>query len=449
MRKIAALAVASVSLVALVGCKSSSDGGSTATTTAETTAETTATTGDGTTETTEWVSDDTRNQGVTDTSIKVGISYQVFTDDVKQKLKTWHGDYKAMYEAYIDHINANGGINGRTIDAVYSPYELGVDGAADAVCTQLAVEEKVFAVVGYTAGDEANCYINVNEIPYVGGTQTEELRAGAKVAWFSPDPSTDAEADAVKQLAEEGLLDGTLAVIGTSDDQANYDGKFEAVLSDAGITPADTAFIDFTSNDENIILPAIDAAIERFRGKGVDTLLMVGSGAGSSLLKEMAKLDFKPAVRLSVVGGAGMYAGDESADRSVLDGAIGMGLGDNGNTYLTDTDEPTASCLAIFKDAGIELADKATWTFESGIGKTWVGAGVVCKYMELFEAILTKAGANLDFGSFKHAGETLGEIYLYGSTKPYNFGPGNSTDGDPGQVLFDFVLEKNSFMPRS
>ena len=126
-----------------------------------------------------------------------------------------------------------------------------------------------------------------------------------------------------------------------------------------------------------------------------------------------------------------------------------MGTADNSNTYLTDTDEPTKGCLDFLRAAGIELADKATWTFEGGVGKTWVSSSLVCRNMQLLTAILTKAGTNLDFGSFKHAGETLGEIYLYGSLEPFMYGPGSATDGDPGQVEFEFVLAKNSFMPKS
>ena len=45
------------------------------------------------------MSTDKRAPGVTATSIKVGISYNFFTDSVKQQIHTWHGDYEAMYKA--------------------------------------------------------------------------------------------------------------------------------------------------------------------------------------------------------------------------------------------------------------------------------------------------------------------------------------------------------------
>jgi hypothetical protein len=438
MRKLAALAA--VSLVAMVGCKSSDDTKSTDAPSATTAANTGSTTASsGSTGTTEFVSTDNRAPGVTADSIKIGISYNFFSDDVKKQLHTWHGDYEAMYKALIDDVNANGGVNGRKLDAVYVPIQLGVDGADDAACTQLTVDNKVFVAINASGGDAVLCYIDTHETATVGGQQTPERRAAAKAPWFAAEAGGDAEGDAVTAFVDNGDLQGTVAVLGTQDDQKNYDSTFKATLTAGGVNVVDTAFIDTSSGDTNVVNPLVDAVIQRFSSEGVDQLLIIGGGVAANYLPRAALAGFQPALRVSFLGSVGSYGGDAAADHSVLAGAKGYGNFDPADSYLEMTDEPTKHCVDVAKAAGIQLVERKDWTFDSGIGKTYVGLAVACKNVELLVALLEKAGPNLDYGTLQHAGDTLGDIYLFGDTKPFHYGPGNSADGD--QAMYPFVWD--------
>lgn len=440
MRKLAALAA--VSLVAMVGCKSSDDTKSTdapSGTTAATTEDTTVTSDS--TGSTEFVSTDNRAPGVSDDAIKIGISYNFFTDEVKEQIHTWHGDYEAMYKALIADVNANGGVNGRQIDAVYSPIELGVDGAEDAACTQLTEDNEVFLVITAVGGDNALCYVDTHETALIGGQQTTERRAAAKAPWFSAEVGGDAEADAVRAFVDNGDLAGKVAVLGAADDQAAYDGTFAQILADGGVDVVDTAFLDTSSGDTTVVNPLVDAIIQRFDSEGVDQLLIVGQGVATNYLPRASLAGFKPALRVTFQGGVGSYLGDAAADHSVLEGIRAYGGFDSSDTYLTMTDDATTSCLATLTAAGIEMADKATWTFESGLGKTWVGAIVACKNVQLLVALLEKAGSNLDYGTLQHAGDTLGELYLAGDAAPYTYGPGTAADGDQHMIGFHLDMD--------
>src|SRR5689334_22461614 len=54
--------------------------------------------------------------GVTDDTIKVGVEF-VDLEAIGDIATLDHGDYEAAYQAMFDQINADGGINGRQIEA--------------------------------------------------------------------------------------------------------------------------------------------------------------------------------------------------------------------------------------------------------------------------------------------------------------------------------------------
>jgi len=97
--------------------------------------------------------------GVTPTTLKLGVALVDF-DCVKNFVDEIRVDQDKVYQAYIDDINANGGIAGRKIEPVYDTYcPLGSAGPL-AVCTKLTDDDKVFAVMGTFvdfSGDAQTC----------------------------------------------------------------------------------------------------------------------------------------------------------------------------------------------------------------------------------------------------------------------------------------------------
>src|SRR5689334_10369549 len=103
----------------LVGCTAGDDTGEGADATDETPGSTPVPTGP--------------SPGVTDDSVKVGITY-VDLEALGDIVTLDHGDYEVAYNAVIDDINADGGVNGRTIEPVFAPINpIGTD-SADASC---------------------------------------------------------------------------------------------------------------------------------------------------------------------------------------------------------------------------------------------------------------------------------------------------------------------------
>jgi hypothetical protein len=87
--------------------------------------------------------------GVTATTIKLGVSLVDFSC-VEQYVQSIRLNQQQVFQAYIDNINATGGINGRKIVPVFKSYcPLSSPSAINVqLCTSFADDEKVFAVVG-------------------------------------------------------------------------------------------------------------------------------------------------------------------------------------------------------------------------------------------------------------------------------------------------------------
>lgn len=434
MRK--SLLVGLIGLVALGACTTKKDDEAVSTTAAATsattaTSESTATTDGGSTASTFAPVVDDRAPGVTDDTIKVGITYVDFST-VGAILGFDHGDYEGAYNAVIDDINANGGIHGRTLEAVYAPVDPSVNESPAAACTKLTQDEEVFVAVGFFLDDEPLCYVDVNETPVIGGSQTAERLAKAKVAWYTTDVSEDQAVAGFGVLAEAGRLSENLAVVGSAGDEALYEETIKPVLEAAGISPVDVAFIDVSSGDANATYASAEALSERFKADGADQVLIVGT-AGGFFPGGLARTDYRPMLVFQDLNSMSTYTIGEGNDLSVMEGAIATAAFDTVNDYET-LGSPTSECVDLMEAAGLTLipADEVPEGESQQIGSSLIA----CRTIGLLVAILEKAGAELNYGTFTTAGNNLGDVLLASSPDPWHFGPPPSADGDPQLYIF-------------
>ena len=102
--------------------------------------------------------DNQSGQGVTPTSIKLGITY-LDASAIKNIVNIDPGNYQVAYTTLIRQINTKGGINGRKIVPVFEPIDpIGTASAATA-CTALTEDDKVFAVIGFFQPADTACYV--------------------------------------------------------------------------------------------------------------------------------------------------------------------------------------------------------------------------------------------------------------------------------------------------
>jgi hypothetical protein len=422
------IAAAAAAVVLLVACTSGDDGGSSGSPTTE--GATSPEAG--------------RAPGVTEETIKLGVSY-VDLEAISEVTNIDHGDYEAAYQALIDDVNARGGIHGRTIEPVFAPVSpIGTQPAEEA-CVRLTEDEPVFAAIGQFIADAPLCYLEAHETAVIGGSMTPERLDRATAPWFTTEAGSDLDDDAIRAFSERGLLDGDVAVFAALPDEALVRGEIEPLLEELDVEPVEVAVLDAPENDPAAQNAATAVIAERFRSAGADTVLVVGV-AGLSWANGTEATDYRPQALYTRLPSIAAYYRDAAGrDLSVLDGAYAAErYGSNADRFAQPSMQ---DCLGVLEDAGIELTDPAD--LAPGDPEPHVSAFHACWHFTLFTAIAEAAGENLDYATFRQAGENLGEITIPGFPDPFQYGPPPAADGDPPAYVFawdpdaqDFVLDE-------
>jgi hypothetical protein len=385
---------------------------------------------------------DPRAPGVTADTIKVGVTY-VDLSTLKDVVGIDHGDYQKAYQAVADDINKKGGINGRKIQLVFAPVNPTGTNAAAAACTKLTQDEKVFVAVGFFLGDDVLCYVNTNPTPTLGGDMTNERLSKATVPWYTLNPSDDTETDVINAAAKAGKLSGKVAVVGMASDQQSYNQKIKPLLDQLKIDVVDSAFIDAPPTDAEANYAQAQTFAERFKSSGADHVLTIGGSVGQGWLKGLARTDYRPQQVFTVRGVIDAYAKTAGNDLSVLTGSSTGSTFDGGNQFDTLGD-PTKECFDIQRAAGLTIKHSAD--VPKGDPDQFVSSNAACSQLYLLKAVLQKAGTDLNYGSFRFAGDNLGQIVLPGSPDPWTFGAPPHADGDPKIYVYNWDPAQGQFV---
>jgi hypothetical protein len=379
--------------------------------------------------------------GVTDDSIKIGVTY-VDLESLGDIVNISHGDYEQAYGALFDDINANGGIHGRMLEPVFAPINpVGTD-SADAACQVLTEDEDVFVVTGFFLDDNVLCPLETHQTAVIGGVQTPERLDRAEAPWFSMESSTDLQSEIIRAMAEAGELDGSVGVYGAQADQAQMDIVLP-LLDELGIEVTESAILDAPIDDTTAQEAAVGVIGERFESSGVDTVLALAtSGLGWAVGNEDS--DYRPRLLLADPNSILAYASDAGGrDLSVLDGAVAGGLyGGPENLYALDSMQ---ACKARIEANGGELPDPATMPNDDE--DLYVSGYTACRTMVALEALLEAAGEDLNYGSFAAGADGL-EVEVPIQPDPMTFGPPPSADGDATAYLFDWDPDEVDFVLR-
>ena len=379
--------------------------------------------------------------GVTDDSVKVGVAY-VDLASLAGIVDIDHGDYEAAYNALFDAINADGGINGRTIEPVFAPIAPTGTEPADAACTKLTEDDDVFLIMGFFLGDNVLCPVETHSTAVIGGVQTAERVARADAPWYSNEGSEDLQAEAVRSMAEAGELDGTVAVFGGPEEQTLMNDVILPLLDDEGIDVAENAIVDQTAEDIAATNNNTETIAQRFEASGVDQVILLGTSS-LAWAQGVGPLDYRPALRFTEQGAINTYVGQESADLTLLDGAVLGGLyGGAANQYQLPAMQ---DCLGTIEDAGIEVPDPTGQ--ETSDLQPWTSSMTACQQVVLFQALVEAAGDDLNYGSLQGGAEGL-VVDMPNQPEPLTFGNGEHGDGDPPAYLFDFDADARAFVLR-
>ena len=358
------------------------------------------------------------DQGVTATTISVGLPYVNFAALKNLGVDINDGSFPDAYTAIADNINAHGGINGRKIRMQMVEMNPALPADAAGSCAQLTEDDHVFVSISPVFPD---CYEQTYDTPVIAGSLPGALPAGAApdFALIPPDAAFDP-----LQLAafdKRGVFKGKKVGIfyGATSDAP----EVEAVQADLKklhipvvLTAEDAPATDSVASDQET------QTIEmKFKDAGIN--LVIGVGGSGSTTWPRAQLDlqstYKPTYIATSESSLISYVQSTKGANPYLDYVLAATS--IPNAYQQWQDPAIKQCAAVVHKAypsdtitpppnpATQVATTDT-TFQSVIE--------ACQYLGLFAKIADAAGKHLTVASFTKAGYGLKNATIPGMGGP-------------------------------
>jgi hypothetical protein len=364
------------------------------------------------------------NDGVTSTTIHIGIPYVDLSSLQSLGIKLTQGNWPDAYNALIKNLNAHGGINGRHV----VPYFEGVNptGTAStvAICTQLTQDDRIFAAMSPYM---PQCYLQTNKTPTINATFQGSVSAGAAQNFTLAPPPTAYDPLQLSVFSKMRLFTNKkVGVFAGSLTDAPELRAVQTALTKLHVNVIQSATDSAPATDQAASNQQISAIAQRFQSAGVNEVVAAGSGSSS--------------------WPAGLLANQSTYNPSwiatqytALSGSIGGSSGNNpqylktmvtsapGLTSVQEWSDPfVQSCVKIIKKAYPSDTITAPSTTGNGSDHSYVAPEAACQNIAMFEKIAAAAGKHLTVASFTNAGYGLRNVTFPGSGGRVSFGPGRA-----------------------
>ncbi|MCU1459567.1 MAG: hypothetical protein JWL73_3659, partial [Actinomycetia bacterium] len=357
--------------------------------------------------------------GVTPTTIKVGIALVDFSC-IKDFVDSVRVDEDKVYSAFIDDLNAKGGINGRTIVPVYEKYCPLGSAAPLAVCTKLTDDDKVFAVIGTFvdfSGDAQTCVAKQHKTVLMTFQLTQQIiDKSPQGLMIYPGATNERTAKVlIDLLSKTKRLKGkTVAVLGGSAEAGVVNQTIVPALKKKGVKLGSTAVLSINgTSDTSAAQAQLQSFIERWKGEHVNSIFLSGDEVSSKdFVTEIRNA--LPKVQLIV---------DNQDVRSPARDQVQAGTKPNPYEGILSTSGPTPHeydnsadwtyCSAIYKKQLGKTPPNAEQVVPGPGGKTLDTYGALndsCQIITMFHDIATKAGKKLTTASWIKAVNSYGPI---------------------------------------
>lgn len=223
-------------------------------------------------------------------TVKIGVytaqGFSQFADSAGFSVAT--GDQAAQARAVIKHLNDNGGLAGRQIEAVFHDYSVTADANTEAqrACTRWTEDTRVYAVVSIigTLNDTMYECLSKAGVPTITGGESKDASFFERYADWVYQPADmnlrrilSNNVDALVAAGFYGKAPKVGVILGAGEEKAVDQGLVPA-LRKHGMTVADRFTIPTTADSSS----AYQSAVLRFRSNGI-THVMFGY-LGSPLL---------------------------------------------------------------------------------------------------------------------------------------------------------------------
>jgi major membrane immunogen (membrane-anchored lipoprotein) len=408
-RKRSLVAVLIMLALVLAACSSSkkkttttgTTGGSTATTTAQLTAS---------------------FRGVTADSIKIGIVI-IDYNTIKDFVDFTRGDQQKIAQAFVDDINANGGVLGRKIVPVYKIYKPIGNQDTLAVCTSLTQDEKVFAVLGVFidfSGDSQLCLTRDHKTIHIGHELKQQWISQAPPAMLlSPDITAERRVNVVMNLIKQkGTLAGKkVAILADPDTKTAAETVIKPGLDGLGLQQGSMAVLNVGgSTDTSQAQAQMDSFLEKWKGEGVNAIFMAGANISSKQFVEKIKKKLPNALLLTdFPSGVRSAAQDEVKAKKNPNPYEGV-ITAEGETLSQHYKSPAVQkCVGIWEKAsGTKVIgpDQLQAGPDGKRAEIYIAVEDFCGELAMFKVIAEKTGANLTNDTWTSTVDSFGPISL-------------------------------------
>jgi len=370
-------------------------------------------------------------QGVTPTSIKVGVTYPDLSA-LRGVINVDPGNYPVAYQALFDQINAQGGIDGRKVVPVFAGVNpLGTAGAATA-CTQLTEDDKVFAVLGFFQQPDTACYVQTHGVPIIGQSLTAQQAAQAKAPWFNDliSPS-DLVPKEMATFAQEGVFKGKkVGVVATSVDQDEL-SLVSSALRAHHVNVVQTAVNSVPDTDNAAQVQEYGVIAQKFQSSGVDLVVAVGNaGNGWPAALQGNQSTYTPQLVATDYNDLHAYTANKAGySQAILKGALTAGGDPPASVWWNAP--AMKSCVATVHKAEPTATINNPVTATASTPVTWTAPQTACYQVALFAAIAKAAGKTLNVSTFAKGGASLTHVVLPGGGGTYDFAGGHNDGNGP------------------
>ena len=380
----------------------------------------------------------TLGQGVTATTIKIGVALVDFKCIAAYIQSTRIDEYK-IWTAYIDNINNHGGIYGRKIIPDFHTFCPIVPTPALALCTMFTEDEHVFAVMGDfvdLTGQAQPCIANAHKTVLMTIDLTQAIIDSSPPGMIVGfDPIQERQVLVTLQLLQKQktLVGKKVAVLGEATTQKSVDTVLVPGLKKMGVSLGSTAILDISGADTTAALAQLQSFTEKWKTEGVNTVFLSGL--------QVSAQQFVPAL-VKAMPGVQLIADNDNVDgyAQLLEKAganpnpyEGILAANGMSAHNYDQSANWKTCAAIYQDYFHKPAPNLETVVPGPDGHSQDISGAItdaCSEFEMFKDIAEKAGPYLNDANWVKAVDNYGTIPVmdaeYGSIHTGKYDAGDT-----------------------
>jgi hypothetical protein len=356
--------------------------------------------------------------GVSSTSIRVGLPYLDLAALKAVGLNIDQGSYPDAFNALINNLNAQGGINGRKVALSLASVNPTSTASSASACTQLTQDDKVFVAFGpiYPL-----CYQQAG-VATINGDMGATLSPNAAPNFTLTPPPTAFDPLQIAVFTKQGVFKGKkTGVISGSVDHAEVPIVL-AALKKEHVNVVQTAVNSAPQNDAAASDQQIQVISQRFKNDGVNVVVGVGTGASGWLtgLNDVQSTYAPRLVGTNYADFAGTVSAKGGDNPTYLKGAVTATPIPSQRVFWNDP--AVQKCVHIIKKAYPSTVIGNPIGAAADAPTTWVAAENTCQDVAIFFAIVKTAGKNLTARTFQKAAYNLRNVSIPGMGAPVSFG---------------------------